>query len=130
MGTAVGVGTTAGVMRTPLALTDPLKIFANLSALIILAGSLILLIDRVTDPAKRAASTYFDWAFLVVLAGAVLTGVTSEVLRLLQVARAMYVVYFVHLVLVFSLFLYAPYSKFAHLVYRTVAIAAEGVERS
>jgi quinone-modifying oxidoreductase subunit QmoC len=130
MGAVVGVGTMAGVMRTPLALTDPLKIFANLSALIILAGSLMLLIDRVKDPAKRAASTYFDWAFLVALAGAVLTGIASEILRLVQAASVMYVVYFVHLVLVFSLFLYAPYSKFAHLVYRTVAIAAERVKRN
>jgi len=46
-----------------------------------------------------------------------------ELLRLGQWARAMYGVYFVHLVLILALFFYAPYSKFAHLLYRTAAMA-------
>ena len=123
MGTAVGVGTMIGVMHTPLSLMNPWKIFANLCAAVILAGGLILLVDRVKNPVKRAASTYFDWFFLVVLVGIILTGIGSEFLRLAE-TRIMYPVYFVHLVLVFMLFVYAPYSKLAHMVYRTVAMAA------
>ncbi len=126
MGTAVGIGTMAGRMHTPLPLDSPWKVFANLSAAVLLAGCIILLVDRGSDPATRAASTYFDWFFLLTLAGVALTGVLSEGLRLAQADRVMYGVYFVHLTLVLALFLYAPYSKFAHFVYRTVAMAAAG----
>ena len=53
-----------------------------------------------------------------------LTGFLSEGLRLLQAETTMYVVYFIHLTLILTLFLSAPYCKFAHFLYRTVAIAA------
>ncbi|MBP1595279.1 MAG: quinone-interacting rane-bound oxidoreductase complex subunit QmoC [Acidobacteria bacterium] len=123
-GTVVGIGSMAGILRTPLALTSPWKILANLSAVAILVGCLVLLVDRIQDPVRRAATTYFDWFFLLTLTGVVVTGIVSEVLRLGRVDQIMFGVYFVHLVLVFSLFLYAPYSKFAHIAYRTVAMAA------
>jgi len=123
MGSVVDLGTMTGLMRTPLPLLHPLKLFANLCAAVILTGAVVLLADRWRDPAARAASTYFDWLFLWTLLGVVVTGIAAEVLRLAQ-ATVMYGVYFVHLVLVFALFLYAPYTKFAHLLYRTLALAA------
>jgi quinone-modifying oxidoreductase, subunit QmoC len=122
MGTVVGIGSMIGFMHTPIAITNPLKIFANVSAAAILAGSLLLLINRIQDPEARAASTYFDWFFLLTLAGVVLTGIMSELLRLTQTVGVMYAVYIVHLLLILLLFLYAPYSKFAHFFYRTVAM--------
>jgi quinone-modifying oxidoreductase subunit QmoC len=126
MGTVVGVGTMLGVMHTPLALLSPWKIFANLCAVVILGGTVLLLVERLRDPDARVHSTYFDWLFLLALIGIVTTGIAAEILRIGQVASAMYPVYFVHLVLILSLFLYAPYSKFAHLAYRTIAMAATG----
>ena len=123
MGTVVGISTMLGWMRTPLAQTDPWKIFANLCAAVILMGISILIADRMKEPAKRKAGAYFDWFFLATLAGVVATGILSQLLRLAQTSL-MYPVYSVHLVLIFTLFLYAPYSKFAHLVYRTAAMAA------
>ena len=125
-GTVVGIGSMAGILRTPLELTSPWKILANLSAVVILIGCLILLVDRLRDPVRRAATTYFDWFFLLTLTGVVLTGFASQLLRLVHADQVMYGVYFVHLVLIFSLFLYAPYSKFAHIAYRTAAMAAVG----
>jgi quinone-modifying oxidoreductase subunit QmoC len=123
VGTVVGVGVMAGILHTPLALTSPLKIFVNIASVVILIGSLMLLIERYNDPEKRARSTYFDWFFLVILCAIVLTGFMSQITRLAQ-TPVMYPVYYTHLVLIFMLFFYAPYSKLAHLVYRTVAMAA------
>jgi quinone-modifying oxidoreductase subunit QmoC len=124
MGTLVGIGTMIGVMHTPLAILSPLKIFANVCALVALAGCMILIAGRIKDREARSSGTYFDWFFLLVLATAVLTGILSEVLRLAQNQTWMYPIYFVHLTMILALFLYAPYSKFAHFVYRTVALAA------
>jgi hypothetical protein len=113
MGTATGVGSMTGLVQTPLPLRNPWKIFANLCAIAVLAGTGVLLVDRLRDPEKRARSTYFDWFFLLTLFLIVVTGIASQVLRLAE-WRAMYGVYFVHLVLIFILFWCAPYSKFAH----------------
>jgi quinone-modifying oxidoreductase, subunit QmoC len=123
VGTIVGIGTMFGVMRTPLPLLHPAKFFANLCGVVILTGLAMLFANRVGNPRNRGTSTYFDWFFLLTIGGVVITGVSSELLRLSQ-SSIMYPVYFVHLVLILALFLYVPYSKFAHLVYRTVAIAA------
>jgi len=42
--------------------------------------------------------------------------------RLAGIAGLAYPVYFIHLVFVFSLFLYLPYSKLSHIFYRAAAI--------
>lgn len=122
--TAEAAGINLGTVRTPLPLLDPWKLLANAGAVVIFTGLAIVLWDRIHDRKMRTATTYFDWFFLLTLMGAVVTGILSEVLRLAQIASLMYPFYLLHLVLVFSLFLYAPYSKFAHVVYRTVAMAA------
>jgi quinone-modifying oxidoreductase, subunit QmoC len=124
VGTVVGMGTMFGVMHTPLPTFGPFKILANLFALVILVGSVVLIASRIKGREGRSSGTYFDWFFLLVLTNVALTGIASEALRLAQDQTWMYPVYFVHLTLILALFLYAAYSKFAHIVYRTVALAA------
>lgn len=124
MGTIVGIGSMAGLMDTPLPILHPLKIFANLCALVIFTGVALLLWNRLSDPEMRAGSSFCDWFFLVTLGGAAATGILSEALRLGQSLNWMFAVYYVHLTLVLTLFLCTPYSKFVHFLYRTMAMAA------
>jgi quinone-modifying oxidoreductase, subunit QmoC len=124
MGTAVGIGSMVGLIDTPLPILYPLKIFANLCALALVLGIAILLWNRVTDREKRLGSSLYDWYFLFLLGGVGLTGILSETLRLAQNADWMFSIYYVHLSLVLTLFLCTPYSKFAHFLYRTMAMAA------
>jgi quinone-modifying oxidoreductase subunit QmoC len=56
------------------------------------------------------------------------TGFATEALHYLRMEPHRHVVYFVHLVLVFALLIYLPWSKLAHVLYRTAALVF--VERS
>jgi quinone-modifying oxidoreductase subunit QmoC len=129
MGTIVGIGSMLGWIDTPIPILHPLKIFANLCAATLVIGVALLLWNRLTDREKRAGSAFCDWFFLFFLGGAGVTGIASEALRLAQIREWMFVVYYVHLALVMTLILCAPYSKFSHFLYRTMAIAATWREK-
>lgn len=122
--TVLGVGMHLGLMVTPLPLLYPLKIIANLCALVFVVGIAILVWDRLTNAEKRAGSSFGDWYFLLLLGAVGATGILSQALRLAQTPDWMYSIYYIHLTLVLSLFLSTPYSKFVHFLYRTIAMAA------
>ena len=107
--------------ETPYALSNPIKWIGNLGGLALIAGALLAIFHRLsqTDAAKGG---YFDWLFLLVVLAAGLTGLLAEVLRLVRVAGVAYPVYFAHLVFVWFLFAYLPFSKFAHSFYRLAAL--------
>jgi quinone-modifying oxidoreductase subunit QmoC len=108
--------------ESPYPLYDPLKILGNLSALALITGITFVILNRLKTSPKAGLGSYFDWLLITVIYTIALTGILSEVLRLLDIAYLAYPVYFTHLVFVFFLFAYAPFSKMAHMVYRTVAI--------
>jgi quinone-modifying oxidoreductase subunit QmoC len=106
----------------PLKLTNPIKVLANVGAFLLLLGCTIAILNRLVNKDMAGRSSYHDWLFLLVLFGVGLTGTLTEIMRLGGNAPAAYWLYFVHLVFVFFLIAYLPYSKFAHLVYRLVAL--------
>ena len=118
---SVGIGIYAFGYLTPWPLWHPVKILGNLSGILVIGASIVFLIRRLADKEKAGKSTYSDWLFLSLLTLTVITGFLSETIRLAGL-QAAYWVYFVHLVFIFCLLVYLPWSKFAHLAYRFVAM--------
>lgn len=105
-----------------LATAAPLKLLGNIGAIALLVGISLMIINRFKNAAKVGIGSYFDWLLISIIAVIVVSGILAEVTRLADIANLAYAIYFIHLVFVFSLFLYLPYSKLAHLFYRATAI--------
>jgi quinone-modifying oxidoreductase subunit QmoC len=116
--------------QSPYPLTDPLKLIGNISALALLAGIVLVIMNRMANRAKAGAGSYYDWLFIGVVFGIMATGILCEVLREVQIPQIAYPMYLLHLSFVFFLFAYAPFSKMAHMVYRATAMVfARSVNR-
>jgi quinone-modifying oxidoreductase subunit QmoC len=107
---------------SPYPLGDPMKLLGNISAVALLAGLGLVIVYRINNAEKAGLGSYYDWLFIGVVALIAVTGVLAELSRLANIASLAYPVYFLHLVCVFFLFIYAPFSKMAHMVYRTTAM--------
>lgn len=115
--------------EAPYPLSDPMKIIGNVSAAALLIGVVLVIVNRARNSEKAGIGSYYDWLFISVVAAIMTTGILSEVLRLADVGTLAYPVYFIHLTFVFFLFAYAPFSKMAHMVYRTTAMVYERMSR-
>jgi quinone-modifying oxidoreductase subunit QmoC len=110
---------------SPYPLTDPVKWLANASALAFLVGITLVIRNRLKNQEKAGYGAYYDWLFISIVFAIMATGILSEVVRLANIAVLAYVIYFIHLVVVFFLFAYAPFSKMAHMLYRATAMVFE-----
>jgi len=113
----------------PYSQLHPVKWLANLAGTALVIGSILMIKDRLSKTDQ--VSTYKDWYLIGLVFALGLSGMLTEITRLLNLAGTSYTLYFIHLVFVFCLFAYVPFSKLAHLVYRTIAMAyAEYSERN
>jgi quinone-modifying oxidoreductase subunit QmoC len=119
---SVGVGIYAFGYLTPWPFWHPVKILGNVSGAVVIGALAVFLWRRIADARMAGKSTYSDWLFLAILLLTTLTGFLSQWFRLAELRALAYPTYFVHLVFIFFLLVYIPYSKFAHLVYRSVAM--------
>jgi quinone-modifying oxidoreductase subunit QmoC len=109
--------------ETPYSLANPVKWLANISGFGLLAGIMIMLAKRLKPKVAESTNTYPDWALIWMIVATAVSGLLAQFSRLAGDAGLSYTIYFLHLVAVFYIIAYLPYSKLAHLVYRTAAMA-------
>jgi quinone-modifying oxidoreductase, subunit QmoC len=105
----------------PYSQLNPVKWLANIGGVILIIGSLMMIKDRISKTDQ--VSSYKDWLIVGLALALGVTGMLAQMTRLGGAANLSYTIYFIHLVCVWALFAYLPFSKLAHIVYRTVAMA-------
>ena len=111
----------SGPLHGPWSQLNPVKWLANISGVALIVGTSLMIKNRLSK--KDQASRYFDWYLIYLAFGLGVTGMGAQLTRLAGWAFVSFATYYVHLMLVFALIAYLPFSKLAHLVYRTVAMA-------
>jgi len=105
----------------PFSFFSPWKMLANIGGLAVLGGCALMIWDRLKE-GEEGSGSYSDWALIATLMIVVITGFVAEVLHYIHLEPHRHIAYFMHLVFVFTLLIYLPYSKLAHIVYRTTAL--------
>jgi len=106
----------------PYSQLNPVKWLANIAGAALVIGSGLMIKSRL-DKKDEQKTAYKDWYILIVVFMLGLTGMLTEMARLAHFAYVSYFLYYLHLIAIFQLFLFLPYSKMAHLVYRLTAMA-------
>jgi quinone-modifying oxidoreductase subunit QmoC len=108
--------------QVPIDLPHPVKILGALSGLALTIGGAMLVYRRWAHKDDVGANGYSDYLFLYVMFITGVTGMLSWLARLTGVALLAYTIYFLHILSVYFLLWYMPYSKFAHMFYRSLAL--------
>ncbi len=104
-------------------LTDPVRLLGTVSGILMSYGTLAMIVERVRRSDVSTKHTLFtDWVFLALLLLAGLTGFVLEAFDYGSVHWLTDYALAVHLVVVFELLMLAPFTKFAHAIYRPFAI--------
>jgi quinone-modifying oxidoreductase subunit QmoC len=99
---------------------NPVKWLGNISGVALVIGSLLLIKNRMGKADQ--VTSYWDWQLLALVLLLGVTGMGTQIARLAGMEAITYGIYFLHLMFIWCLFAYTPFSKLAHLVYRTTAM--------
>lgn len=110
------------LIETPMPMSFPVKILANIGAILLLVALAMLTWRRMRLNPKYQSSSYYDWYLLGIIWAVAITGMLAQTFRLMDCIHAAFIIYYIHLVVVWMLFAYVPWSKLGHFVYRAVAL--------
>ncbi len=105
----------------PYSQLNPVKWLANIAGVALVIGSALMIKNRL-DKKDEQITSYKDWYLLGLVFALGATGMLTEMARLAHMAWVSYFFYYLHLIAIFNLFLFLPFSKMAHFVYRTAAM--------
>ncbi len=108
-------------LEYPLSLWNPVKIASNFAAVLLFSGLTVMIYNRIVNKDIAGNSNYTDWVFLISIYLLVISGVFVEIARF-QNWMIAYYLYTLHLILVWFVIIYTPYTKFGHFIYRTIAM--------
>jgi ferredoxin len=102
----------------------PMRVLGAVGGVVCLYGLAIMLFRA--EPASEAhwrKRTFADWFFPVLLAATVLTGLLTEILGYLPMTATGHVLFLTHVLLAMDLIAMLPLTRFAHVLYRPLALA-------
>jgi len=107
----------------PSYITYAARILGIIGGILLIYGSVYYVIHRLKKDDVYAERTYLpDWWFLSLITVIAITGFLTTSGVYLNAPILTYASYGVHLMAVFYLIVSAPFSKFAHLIYRPLAL--------
>lgn len=109
----------------PFNISHPAKIAGNLGGIALIVGCSLMILKKLLNKNNTGKSSYSDWFFLVSLFLLGFSGMLVEGARFHEMSFAYYL-YFFHLLLVWIVIIFIPYSKFAHVIYRTIVMLYAG----
>ncbi len=130
----MGLATTWDFLfKTPgsaVSLLYPGRLLGTLGGLAAIYGSGMTILRRLAKAETTyTTSRYSDWMFLWIFFFAVLTGFTLEMADYLPLVGSWaYIAFLTHVVLAMDLLVLLPFTKFAHAVYRPIALAVHALK--
>jgi len=99
--------------------------------LALVCGSTYFICKRLEGKEEYAAYTHFtDWTFLLLLLVTPVTGFLLDLSVLVDIPMLAYATFSLHLIAVFDLLITAPFTKFAHALYRPLALWTEELRQA